>query len=341
MSRYGKIILHIDHDYYSDNQSFGITPYMQDLLLLAGKDDNYLAAEKQIMRYLRVLANDSQINRLCQYYGSQLEEQINQLDSVIEQKAKDIASNLAEEEVVYAMSDGSMIFTREDSGSWKEMKLGRIFTQRNHFELGKKANIIRKSLFVSHFGGHEEFSEKFETVIDCYDSIAERLVFINDGASWINNWIKSNYPNATNILDYYHAVEYIHDFSKAIWSDKEKRNEWSAAQSALLLQDKAIMVIANINKIAVRGKVKAAAKDKILTYYNNNHDRMLYKTYRERGLLIGSGPIESAHRFVLQKRLKQSGQKWTISGAQAVTNLRIAALNNMWDNVVEMYRKAA
>jgi hypothetical protein len=341
LSRYGKITLHTEHDYYTDNQSFGITPYMQDLLIVAGKDDNYLAAEKRILRYLRVLANDSQINRLCQHYGEKLEEQTTQMDSVIEQKAKNIASELGNEEVVYAMSDGSMIFTREDKGSWKEMKLGRIFTQSNHFELGKKANIIRESLYVSHFGGHEKFSEKFEAVVDCYESIGERLVFINDGASWINNWIKSNYPKATNILDYYHAVEYIHDFSKAIWSDKEKRKKWSDAQSVLLLEDKATAVIENINEIAVRGKVKTAAKDKILSYYNNNHDRMLYKTYRQRGLLIGSGPIESAHRFVLQKRLKQSGQKWTISGAQAVTNLRIAGLNNMWDNVVKMYGQAA
>jgi len=263
------------------------------------------------------------------------------MDSAVEKKAELAASNLGKEEVVYAMSDGSMLFTREDNGSWKEMKLGRIFTQKSHLELGKKANIIRESLYVSHFGGHEAFSEKFEKVVDHYESIGERLVFINDGASWINNWIKSYYPKATNILDYYHAVEYIHDFSKVVWSDKEKRKEWSAVQTSLLLEDKVITVIENINKIEVRGQVKTTAKDKILTYYNNNHDRMLYKTYRQRGLLIGSGPIESAHRFVLQKRLKQSGQKWTISGAQAVTNLRIAELNNMWGSVVEMYKTKA
>lgn len=314
---------------------------MQDLLLLAGKDDNYAAAEKQINRYLRVFADDSQINRLCQHYGDKLEKQIVEMDSAIEKKAELTASNLGKEEVVYAMSDGSMVFTREDNGSWKEMKLGRIFTQKSHLELGEKANIIRESLYVSHFGGHEDFSEKFEKVVDHYEFLGERLVFINDGASWINNWIKSCYPKATNILDYYHAVEYIYDFSKVVWSDKEKRKEWSAVQTALLLEDKAIMVIENIDKIEVRGRVKTAAKDKILTYYNNNYDRMLYKTYRERGLLIGSGPIESAHRFVLQKRLKQSGQKWTISGAQAVTNLRISELNNMWGSVIEMYKTKA
>ncbi|MGK0366612.1 MAG: hypothetical protein ACI85O_003687, partial [Saprospiraceae bacterium] len=44
-----------------------------------------------------------------------------------------------------------------------------------------KANIIRESLYVSHFGGHEKFSEKFEAVVDCYESIGERLVFMAHG----------------------------------------------------------------------------------------------------------------------------------------------------------------
>lgn len=66
---------------------------------------------------------------------------------------------------------------------------------------------------------------------------------------------------------------------------------------------------------------------------------MLYKSYKDRGLLIGSGPIESAHRFVLQKRMKQSGQKWTKKGGQAIANIRIFHLNNQWENVVSLINK--
>lgn len=336
MSRYGKVEIHKEHSYCVDIQTFNITPYMLEHLLHAGKDENYLDAEKQINRYLKVNADDSQINRVCQHYGARLEEESLKLESILTDKATKDSSMLKKGEVVYAMADGTMIPTREDGGSWKEMKLGRIFKESKHFDLGQKANIIRESMFVSHFGGHEKFSEKFEAVIDCYEGIGEKLVFINDGASWINNWIKSNYPRSTNILDYYHAAEYIYDFSKIMWSNKDKREEWSSAQTNLLLNDGAKLVIKNIIQTETKSIAKVAAKAKILTYYNNNKDRMQYKTYREKGLLIGSGPIESAHRFVLQKRLKQSGQKWTIKGAQAVANLRIAALNGTWNNVIEM-----
>ena len=52
------------------------------------------------------------------------------------------------------------------------------------------------------------------------------------------------------------------------------------------------------------------------TNSDNNKERMHYGTYLEKGWLIGSDPIESANREVIQKRLKRSGRKWTLKGAQ-------------------------
>ncbi len=54
---------------------------------------------------------------------------------------------------------------------------------------------------------------------------------------------------------------------------------------------------------------------------------MHYQAYRQRGLLIGSGAIESAHRSVVEKRLKRAGQRWTIKGAQWVLNLRTCQMS--------------
>ena len=64
---------------------------------------------------------------------------------------------------------------------------------------------------------------------------------------------------------------------------------------------------------------------------------MLYRTYKERGLLIGSGPIEAAHRSVIQQRMKLSGQKWNVKGANAIANLRCYRHSGDWhiiENIV-------
>lgn len=324
---------------------------MRDLLLYSGQEDNYEQACSHIKKYLRVDADDSQINRLCVHYGELLEALENEtqdLEISIQERTAELLEDLEQEEVVYAMFDGCMLPTRphqvdgENIGSWKEMKLGRIFREKDHLDLGTKPNIIRTSIYISHFGRHTDFTEKLEVVVDKLDYLNERLVFINDGATWIANFIKMNYPNATDILDFYHASEYLHEFSKVLFSKKvqhEERLKWIDKQVLRLLNDKVENVIKDIEQMTLNGKTKIIAQQKIITYYKKNQKRMMYQTYRNRGLLIGSGPIESAHRFVLQKRMKQSGQKWTKKGGQAVANLRVCHLNNKWQTVVHLIQK--
>ena len=44
----------------------------------------------------------------------------------------------------------------------------------------------------------------------------------------------------------------------------------------------------------------------------------------KKGLMIASGPIESAHRTVLQSRMKRSGQRWSDQGCDTMVKLRVA-----------------
>ena len=77
----------------------------------------------------------------------------------------------------------------------------------------------------------------------------------------------------------------------------------------------------------------------------NNQERMLYKTFMDRGLKIGSGAIESSHRTVIQKRIacpetsgKQSGQRWAQSGAQNIIDLRLLNINQKWEVMVDLIK---
>ncbi len=323
---------------------------MRDLMLHSGQDDNYKMSALNIEKYLRIKSDDSQINRLCVYYGNELESEMEEMEGEVVKSSQAFSAALKTNEVVYGMFDGCMLPTRpnkldgEDAiGSWKEMKLGRVFREQDHLELGEKPNIIRQSLYVSHFGKHDKFTDKLEPIIDVFEPLEERLVFINDGATWIENWIQGNYPKATDILDFFHSSEYLHDFSKVIYPQKAQtieKEEWIDKQIGRLLNDEVEQIIQEIEQMDLKGKKKQEAQQKIVTYYKNNQHRMLYKTYQDRGLLIGSGPIESAHRFVLQKRMKQSGQKWTKNGGQAVANLRVVYINNQWDRVINLINKA-
>jgi len=66
------------------------------------------------------------------------------------------------------------------------------------------------------------------------------------------------------------------------------------------------------------------ALENLVRYYRTNAHRMKYRLYREEGLPIGSGAVESAHRHVLQTRMKRAGQRWALPNARRMARLRAA-----------------
>lgn len=92
-------------------------------------------------------------------------------------------------------------------------------------------------------------------------------------------------------------------------------------------------VLKNIKAIAPKNK----EADKLIVYYEGNKDRMDYKKYMQIGCgIIGSGAIESAHRTVIQKRMKLSGQRWSKKDAQNMLNLRVVNKNQQWGKIVKI-----
>ncbi len=151
------------------------------------------------------------------------------------------------------------------------------------------------------------------------------------------------YPESLHILDYYHAKEHLCGFAETYFGEnKTAKNAWIDEQERLLLHEDTSLVIKNISALPKTGKRDAQRKRKeLLQYYRSNLKRMNYKTYKQMGLLIGSGPIEAAHRHVIQQRMKRSGQRWTKQGIQQMANLRVASKSNQWDSVVNMIKMAA
>ena len=77
------------------------------------------------------------------------------------------------------------------------------------------------------------------------------------------------------------------------------------------MDDQVQKVIRHITYLKPISPQASEAKQNAIRYYVEHEDRMQYKSYREQGLMIGSGPIEAAHRSVLQQRMKLSGQRWS------------------------------
>lgn len=304
---------------------FQISPLLQEHMTRLGSKLVFEEANEEIELLIGVDMNAKQIERVCHFYG-ELIEQIEWREAYsdgIRLKLK-----LKPNDVTYIMVDGSMLLTREEK--WKEIKLGRIFTSSSMTTLSKNRGVITDTVYVSHFGKAGGFWEKTSKEIPS----GNKLVFINDGAKWIWNYINDFYPNSVQILDYYHCKEHLYDFSKYYFNkDKAKVEIFVNQVVDLLFAQQVDKALDKINMLDCTTKAKKKEKEKLLNYLRNNKNRINYGSYVKQGLLIGSGAIEAAHRNVIQKRLKQSGQRWTIKGAQQIANLRTYKKSNNWSEV--------
>jgi len=210
---------------------------------------------------------------------------------------------------------------------------GRIFQIPIQEAYAKKHPKIPQSEYVAYLGDDDTFLKRLDTHIPP----VECPIFIADGATWSWDWIDHTYPNSLQILDFYHAMQYVWDFARVAMADPVHQKSWTDAIKHMLLDDRIKEVLRHFHllKLNVQGEALVML-ERLIRYYQRNQHRMYYGFYRERKLMIGSGAIESAHREVIQQRLKRSGQRWSKPGAQQIAQLRVAKKSNHWQKVVSI-----
>lgn len=320
-TRFGSIQIANSQLFSQHHNGFGISPYLQEKLVFLGQFEVYKQASDLAQTMLGVTIGPSQIDRLTSHYGAAIEAQLDQ-PAPAQQTATEPVG------VIYAQADGAMLLTEE---GYKEAKLGRIFaaTALKESVVAERGGQIESSIFVGHVGTAAAFKLKLGAQLAVYKDLGNELVFISDGSVWLRQMMEQSYPEATLILDMYHALEHIGEVGKAGLGPGKVGSDWFKVQRKLLLDSCLGEVLVNIRAL----KVSPALRDSVCSYLSSNQDRMDYKSYRRRGLLIGSGAIESAHRTVMQRRLKRSGQRWSMGGAQRVLNLRVCQMSGRWNLV--------
>src|SRR5262249_35595537 len=58
---------------------------------------------------------------------------------------------------------------------------------------------------------------------------AVRLCVVCDGAEWIWTHVPALFPQARQVLDYYHCAEYLHKVARAQYADPIRAQEWTEA----------------------------------------------------------------------------------------------------------------
>ena len=120
------------------------------------------------------------------------------------------------------------------------------------------------------------------------------------------DWVEDFYWDSVQILDFYHAIEKLSAYAILAYPDANQRHQWLEEQKQRLKNDEIEKIIEDLKNIIVETIQQKNALQSVIRYYENNIERMKYGTFIKKGYLIGSGSIESAHRNVIQQRLKLS-----------------------------------
>lgn len=229
--------------------------------------------------------------------------------------------------VLYVQNDGALVSMQ--SGEWKEVKSAVLFESGRHAR-GTDASrgVISQARYVSVLGGQDAFKTALKAALQIENAVrAASVVWIADGAK--GNWALASQlaPTATQILDWYHAAQHAADCAKALFGEQD------ACVAPFRQRLESLLFCGNV-QLALRelraciALAPSGAPLKALTqligYYRENQRRMAYDVYRERGLLIGSGVIESAHRHVIHARMKRAGQHWGEDGGRRMARMRAA-----------------
>jgi hypothetical protein len=154
---------------------------------------------------------------------------------------------------------------------------------------------------------------------------------VGDGAPWILEKFKENFAEQGQyLLDFYHVSEYLARAARVIAGEK-KALTWVRRQQGRLLNNQASKVLRSLSQqLEPESQAETPVRD-AYRYINQRRANLDYRNAREKKLPIGSGEIESAHRHLIQKRLKLAGAWWKETNAQAVITLRTARANQCWE----------
>jgi len=205
----------------------------------------------------------------------------------------------------------------------REVKLAVFFTQDKPDSKGYPVRDQDSPSYVATFEPASMFAGLVEAEgIRRGAGHVRQMTIPGDGATWIWNIATAKFPQATQIVDLFHAREHLHDLARPLeFRLPDRKDEWLAAR----LQD---LDYGDIDGICAAARIyplegiNKTELDTALGYFENNAPRMRYHWFRSRGLFVGSGAAESGCNAGIGQRLKLSGMHWTVAGASAITTLR-------------------
>lgn len=335
-----------------DIEKTQFSPGVRRMMSLVGAKESFDAGRDDLRLLAGINVTDKDVERHAEAVGADVEVQARMMrqEAVVSNvvpllppiKNFTIAMDGTGVPMVIKETQGRSGKGEDGIAKTREAKLGVMFEMSG---IDKQGNPIRNKNSTVYTGGIEtceEFGDRLHAeAMRRGLSRAETVSVLGDGAVWIWNIAGDKFPTAVQIVDYFHATQHLSDLAKVIYpKQKVIRDLWLETQRVQLWNSDAEMVIESMRRMDPEDEDAKELLRKTIQYFETNAHRMRYGEFRQMGLFVGSGVIEAGCKTIVGQRLKQSGMRWTVRGANAIIALRCCQLSGQWEDYWENRRAA-
>jgi hypothetical protein len=316
------------------------SPGTRRLMARGGAQEPFDAGRQDLAELAGVQVQTKEVERISEQCGQQIEHAAGKERGAV-RVGKVVP--LKAERVLYIALDGTgvPVVPRELDGragkegkpKTREAKLACVFTQTTVDAEGYAVRDPGSTSYVGAIETVEAFSPrlKLEAVRRGLQQ-ATRVVVLGDGAPWIWKLATELFPDAVHSVDLYHAREHLAGLGKLVYGvGSAAAKAWTAARFDDLDEGHVDAVIYAIQQLPATTEAAREQARKDIDYFQTNSLRMCYRYFRNQGFFVGSGAVEAGCKTVVGQRLKQSGRRWTVDGANAIIALRCWLLSDRWE----------
>ncbi len=276
-----------------------------------------------------------------------LECQLEALETGVQPEVEPMESTLADAPLALS-GDGVMVPLRPHGGrpegkiQWREVKVGvlaRLRSYRNRH--GKVVTRLAQRRLVAVLGEIDDFKVRFwfEALRQGIRS-TKTVVWLSDGGQgfWgLYEEFLSGYGQG--ILDFYHAAQNLWKEASA-WLDgrTKQARQWFGCARHWLRHGHLDHVLGDLSEaleVETLPESTQETLEKVHAYLVRHQDHLDYAKYKERGLPLGSGMVESACKWLIQQRFKGVGMRWSEDGLNHLLHLRLAWVNGTFHTLFE------
>jgi hypothetical protein len=319
------------------------SPGVRRLMARAGSQTQFEQAAEDLLCYAGLKLEAREIERVAEEVGREVEQWLSQDQSRILQPAAHCPQRSSHcIPKLYVSFDGTGVPVRkaeligrrgkqtDGSARTREAKLGCVFTQVGVDREGHPQRDPHSTSYVGAIESSELFGWRIyaETVRRGLTQ-AQQVIALTDGARYNHTIVRLHFAGAIHIVDLFHAFEHLGEVAAILWGPEAKapkpwRDLLEAGEIKTLVREAG-------KQLPGRAESKQAIL-KALHYFEENAVHMRYAEFRRKKLFVGSGVVEAGCRTVIGQRLKLSGMRWSVRGANAIIALRCCLMSDRFED---------